>query len=571
MFVTAAALFFSLSTQENLADAIVSTALVSNSGHEPFYEFNVEKLILPTIPIQAQNQYWFMLIGTGHPHSLLYTDDVKMRKLRLGEKQHAITTFVIGKPTDLHITSACILPIEPRLLAYRNDNLYKGVLGVSMLSNIRAIVSYPQQSVYVTDPITRIWSEVEGEWNLEECVEFGKKLTPQQMQAIRVKFENRRLRIEDSKNTDDYLLQHFPDGTYGLAKIVSERDGKIRFSENVYEAVAAMEIKDNQLKICICPDATKQKEVVEEFKSRKSADFKHFTLSRVNPTKVTRPPNLESILLRTNYTKIAADTKHEFQIIVDGVLNGVTGKFLVDTGCSRFAVTDEFAKKAKLALGVEIKKPGYSLIESGHTVIIDSFTIDGKTIHKTSGIIQGNTFNLAEVNASGECYNLPPVDGIIGNKFLDANHAIIDVKERALYLKKTSRNLQALAQGNWRATSAKQNLLPLIVPDGSPQPHITIQDNLFIYTDHKWQYSYEFKYEVFKDHYALYLYPPKTSPPINPKDFSGGAIAKFEGGKLVLCLALDFAKMPFKELPKKFEALSSTDFLLLELERDTGK
>jgi len=143
---------------------------------------------------------------------------------------------------------------------------------------------------------------------------------------------------------------------------------------------------------------------------------------------------LSRILKRKGYTKIKLtkiNTNH-FEIKVK--LNGINGKFILDTGASNSCIAINLAEKFKLivkdsetkaagagATGMETK------ISSKNKINISNWKFKNLTVV---------LLDLNHVNTALIEHNASAVDGIIGADILEKGKAIIDYEKHCVYLKK---------------------------------------------------------------------------------------------------------------------------------------
>lgn len=144
--------------------------------------------------------------------------------------------------------------------------------------------------------------------------------------------------------------------------------------------------------------------------------------------------NLKNILSRKGYTRInLKETKtNHFELKVK--INGVKGRFILDTGASNSCVGFDKIEYFKLsATKSKIKAAGAGDSEmdaqeaKGNTCKIGSWR------YKKLNLV---LFNLSHVNTALENHGAKTVDGIIGADILKKGEAIIDYKKKRLYLKK---------------------------------------------------------------------------------------------------------------------------------------
>lgn len=144
--------------------------------------------------------------------------------------------------------------------------------------------------------------------------------------------------------------------------------------------------------------------------------------------------NLRRILTRKGYTKIDLKKINTNHYELKATLNGVKGRFILDTGASNSCIDIHLAEKFKLdvkdsktkaagagATGIETK------IAEGNSLKIKRWKFFKFTIV---------LLDLTHVNTALTEHNAKAVDGIIGADILEKGKAIIDYKKHRLYLKK---------------------------------------------------------------------------------------------------------------------------------------
>ena len=143
--------------------------------------------------------------------------------------------------------------------------------------------------------------------------------------------------------------------------------------------------------------------------------------------------SLKKILKKKKYSCIPlrlTDTNH-FEI--KAKINGITGRFILDTGASNTCVGMDKAELFKLAAEQsEVKAAGAGAREM-ETLISEKNSIEiGNWIRKKQKIV---LFDLVHVNQALIDHQALPVDGIIGADILKKAKAIIDYSKGRLYLK----------------------------------------------------------------------------------------------------------------------------------------
>ena len=143
---------------------------------------------------------------------------------------------------------------------------------------------------------------------------------------------------------------------------------------------------------------------------------------------------LKDLLVKKGYNQIRLKkiTTNHFEL--KATLNGINGRFILDTGASNSCVDIQFAKKFKL------------LVEDSETKAAGAGAIGMETKVSTKNRLEikpwkFNNFtivllDLTHVNTALTAHKAKKVHGIIGADILEKAKAIIDYKKKRLYLKK---------------------------------------------------------------------------------------------------------------------------------------
>lgn len=145
--------------------------------------------------------------------------------------------------------------------------------------------------------------------------------------------------------------------------------------------------------------------------------------------------SLKKFLKQKSYTKvplILTATNH-FEIVAK--INGVTGRFILDTGASNTCVGfdkieffDIITKESK------IKAAGAGATNMETLISVKNQIEIGDWKKKKAKIV---LFDLVHVNEALTAHQALPVDGIIGADILKKAKAIIDYNKRYVYLKQS--------------------------------------------------------------------------------------------------------------------------------------
>jgi hypothetical protein len=143
--------------------------------------------------------------------------------------------------------------------------------------------------------------------------------------------------------------------------------------------------------------------------------------------------SLKKFLSSKNYARIPlvmTETNH-FEIAAK--INGVSGRFILDTGASNTCVGMDKIDFFKMVSEVsDIKAAGAGASEM-ETLVSNKNKIQiGAWKKKKQKMV---LFDLVHVNKALTLHNALPVDGIIGGDVLKKGKAIIDYDKKCLFLK----------------------------------------------------------------------------------------------------------------------------------------
>jgi predicted aspartyl protease len=144
--------------------------------------------------------------------------------------------------------------------------------------------------------------------------------------------------------------------------------------------------------------------------------------------------SLKKFLRSKDYIKIPLTFTQTDHFELTASINGVTGKFILDTGASNTCVgMDKIEFFEMISEATDIKAAGAGATEM-ETLISSSNKIQiGEWTKKKQKVV---VFDLSHVNHALLAHNALPVDGIIGADILKKGKAIIDYNKKCLYLKK---------------------------------------------------------------------------------------------------------------------------------------
>lgn len=142
---------------------------------------------------------------------------------------------------------------------------------------------------------------------------------------------------------------------------------------------------------------------------------------------------LKKFLKSKNYARIPLMLTATNHFEISAMINGVSGRFILDTGASNTCVGMDKIDYFKMISEVsDIKAAGAGATEMETLVSAKNKIQIGSWAKKKQKIV---LFDLVHVNQALTSHNSLPVDGIIGADILKKAKAIIDYDKRCLFLK----------------------------------------------------------------------------------------------------------------------------------------
>lgn len=143
--------------------------------------------------------------------------------------------------------------------------------------------------------------------------------------------------------------------------------------------------------------------------------------------------DLNNYLLKAGYTKLELKKMPTGHLHISGILNGVEGNFILDTGATgtvieiknekKFKMQSESSERQAAGAGgtrMQMKSSSHNMLE------LSGFQLKN---------IDLMLLNLDHVNNAFESLGVPKVDGIIGADILTNTKAIIDYVDLSVYFK----------------------------------------------------------------------------------------------------------------------------------------
>ncbi|GGD46746.1 retropepsin-like aspartic protease [Muriicola marianensis] len=148
--------------------------------------------------------------------------------------------------------------------------------------------------------------------------------------------------------------------------------------------------------------------------------------------------SIKSFLKKRKYVSVPLTLTATHHLELTAAINGVSGRFILDTGASNTCVGVDKMEFFKLnSKASEVKAAGAGATDM-ETQLSTKNTLEiGDWKRKKIKII---LFDLSHINEALTSHEALPVDGIIGADVLEKGKAVIDYKSSKLYLKKKKRS-----------------------------------------------------------------------------------------------------------------------------------
>lgn len=144
--------------------------------------------------------------------------------------------------------------------------------------------------------------------------------------------------------------------------------------------------------------------------------------------------SLKKLLEKKKYIKIKLRKIVTNHLELDAEINGVKGRFILDTGASNSCVGLDLIDHFKLqAEESETKAAGAGATDMETQKAENNTLVIGKWKTKKSHLV---LFDLTHVNSALTQHKADEVHGIIGADVLEKGKAVIDYDKKVLYLKK---------------------------------------------------------------------------------------------------------------------------------------
>lgn len=143
--------------------------------------------------------------------------------------------------------------------------------------------------------------------------------------------------------------------------------------------------------------------------------------------------NLSEYLTNQGYVKLEMKKLASGHLHLSGLLNGVQGNFILDTGATGTVVDIKMKDKFNMQTKLSDREAAGA---GGSNMQMEASSKNNLTIGKLDlKSINLMLMSLDHVNKAFERFGLKKVDGVIGADILTSNKAIIDYVDLSLYLK----------------------------------------------------------------------------------------------------------------------------------------
>jgi len=147
--------------------------------------------------------------------------------------------------------------------------------------------------------------------------------------------------------------------------------------------------------------------------------------------------SLKKVLRKKKYVRIKLKKIKTNHLELKAKINGVTGRFILDTGASNSCIGIDLAEHFKLiSEESEIKAAGAGATDMETRMSENNALKIGAWKTQKSKLV---LFDMTHVNTALTQHDANKVDGIIGADILELGKAFIDYDKKVLYLKKVKK------------------------------------------------------------------------------------------------------------------------------------
>ena len=144
------------------------------------------------------------------------------------------------------------------------------------------------------------------------------------------------------------------------------------------------------------------------------------------------PKTLNKFLKESGYFNVKLQFLKTKHYSIEAKINGVNGKFILDTGASNSCICASLENNFKIISKETLEKASSATSEISNAKISKNNTIQiGKWENKINLI----SFNMDHINQALGEKKIDLIEGILGADILKKSKAILDYKSNKLYLK----------------------------------------------------------------------------------------------------------------------------------------
>ncbi len=144
------------------------------------------------------------------------------------------------------------------------------------------------------------------------------------------------------------------------------------------------------------------------------------------------PSDLDELLKANGYSQVPLQLTKDGMFDITAKVNGHSLLFVLDTGAVNTLIDEAVAERLKLPIH---KSAGTFAAITGtqplRTTVFETFSVGNLSSQEQPWV-----FSFSSINAERKKRDQPPLDGVLGNNFLQAHGAVIDEESALLFLLK---------------------------------------------------------------------------------------------------------------------------------------
>lgn len=143
--------------------------------------------------------------------------------------------------------------------------------------------------------------------------------------------------------------------------------------------------------------------------------------------------NFSNYILKDKFRRVPLKISRTKHLIIKAKVNGIEGRFILDTGASNSCIGFEFENHFNI-ISVDSTNTAAGAGATGMKTKV-SYSNNLQLSRWKNNDFTFIIFDLSHVNQALVNYKEKPVNGILGADLLIENHAIIDYAHKNLYIK----------------------------------------------------------------------------------------------------------------------------------------